>query len=415
MRVLIADDEPLARRILGSQLQRLGHEVVVVEDGRRALEVLEAADAPRMAILDWNMPELDGTEVCRRLRQQAVDRYIYVALLTVRRRPEDLIAGLEAGADDFLVKPVEVAELRARLRTAERILSSESALLRSRAYLQAVLDNVESGVVLLDGERRIVLTNRAFDAISEVPRDVAVGLDRQEFLSRCAGLFDDFESARRRLTPDETGRQTLRDDVELAHPVRRILRWSSKVVPLPGGDGRLDICRDVTREVDLTRALKEQADRDPLTGLLNRRGGEQAITRELARAHREGKPVALMLIDVDHFKRVNDSFGHDVGDLVLQAVARTVTGALRPYDIVVRWGGEEVLVLAPGADAAGATAVAERVRASVEHNRTAALPRVTVSVGLDHVGPDEQHIGQALSRADTKLYDAKRSGRNCVR
>ena len=416
MRVLIADDEPMARRILESQLRQLGHDVASVEDGRRALAALEAPDAPRMAILDWNMPELDGTEVCRRLRRNGEDRYTYVALLTARRHSDDMIAGLEAGADDFLVKPVQVAELRARLRTAERVLSSEAAVLRSRAYLEAVLDNVDSGIALLDSDRRIVFTNRAFEAVSRIPGNSAIGLDRQQLLSRCADLFEDFESTRRLLTPvDESSRETMRGDVEILHPFRRIVRWTSKVVPLPDGDGRLDIYRDVTREVDLTSALKEQAERDPLTGLLNRRGGGHSVTRELARAKRDGRPITLMLADIDHFKVVNDSFGHEVGDLVLRSVAQTMTATLRPYDIVVRWGGEEILVVAPGVDHKSARAIAERMRASIDASRVEGLPGVTVSVGLASVGAADTDIADALSRADAKLYEAKQAGRNCVR
>src|SRR6185369_4055194 len=116
-------------------------------------------------------------------------------------------------------------------------------------------------------------------------------------------------------------------------PHRRVVRWTSKVVPLPDGDGRLDICRDITREAELTQALKQQSQRDPLTGLLNRRGGQEATAREVARVRREGKPLAVMLLDIDFFKRITDTRGHDVGDQVLQQVARAVEQTLRPYDI----------------------------------------------------------------------------------
>ena len=294
-------------------------------------------------------------------------------------------------------------------------MSYETALVRSRAYLEVVLENIESGVVLLDSDRRIVFTNRAFEKVSNVPRQEAIGMDRQEFLRRCASLFGDFEGAVQGLTPDEASKQSLSGEVELHHPARRVLRWRSRVVPLPEGDGRLDIYRDVTREADLTRALKEQAGHDPLTGLLNRRGGDEALVAELARAQREGKSLATMLVDIDHFKRVNDQHGHAVGDQVLQVVARALTASVRPYDIVVRWGGEEMLVVAPGVDTASAHSIAERMRAAVEACRVPGLPEVTVSVGLDCMGPDEPDIGGSIRRADARLYEAKRSGRNRVR
>jgi two-component system cell cycle response regulator len=414
VRVLIADDDAMARRILASQLERLGHEVVAVPDGRSAVSTLDAANAPRMAILDWNMPELDGIAVCRWVRARAAQRYTYVALLTARNQPEDLIAALEAGADDFVTKPVTVPELRARLHAAQRILSFEQALLRSRAYLDAVIENIDSGVMLLDRDRRIVFANPALEQMFRLGKAEAIGLDRQQFLDRCAGLFDDFEAARRRLTPDEPSGQELADELPIDHPRPRVVRWSSKVVPLPDGDGRLDICRDVTREAELTQALKQQSQRDPLTGLLNRRGGQEATTREVSRTRREGKPLAVMLLDIDYFKLINDTCGHDVGDQVLQQVARAVEQTLRPYDIVIRWGGEEILVVAPGADAASALVAGERLRAAVEALSVPPLPGVTVSIGVDGLAPGETDLAAAVHRADGKLYAAKREGRNRV-
>jgi len=186
--------------------------------------------------------------------------------------------------------------------------------------------------------------------------------------------------------------------------------------------GFLGIASDITEQkraqeelARATQALTELAHRDPLTGLLNRRGGGEVITRELERARRKTIPIAVLLIDVDHFKRVNDSYGHHTGDTVLQAVGRAVTGALRPYDIIVRWGGEEILVMAPDANAAGAAVIAERLRAAVEAIQVATLPPITVSIGMAQIGFDEHDVAAAVSRADAKMYEAKRSGRNCAR
>jgi diguanylate cyclase (GGDEF)-like protein/PAS domain S-box-containing protein len=186
--------------------------------------------------------------------------------------------------------------------------------------------------------------------------------------------------------------------------------------------GFLGIASDITEhkraEAELaraTQALTELAHRDPLTGLLNRRGGSEVIARELERARRKTIPIAVLLVDVDNFKRVNDSHGHHTGDLVLQAVGRAITGALRPYDIIVRWGGEEILVMAPDANAAGAVVIAERLRAAVEAIQVATLPPITVSIGMAQIGFDEHAIDAAVSRADARMYEAKRSGRNCAR
>lgn len=187
-------------------------------------------------------------------------------------------------------------------------------------------------------------------------------------------------------------------------------------------NGFLGIASDITEQrraqaelARATQALTELAHRDPLTGLLNRRGGSEVIARELERARRKTTPIAVLLVDVDNFKRVNDSHGHHTGDLVLQAVGRAITGALRPYDIIVRWGGEEILVMAPDANAAGAAVIAERLRAAVEAIEVVTLPPVTVSIGMTQIGFDEHDVEAAVSRADARMYEAKRSGRNCVR
>jgi two-component system cell cycle response regulator len=419
VKILIADDDSMARRLLGALLERLGHQVVAVENGRQALEALGAPEAPRVWLLDWDMPELDGVAVCRQLRAQPAERYTHVTLLTGKDRPEDLVAGLDAGADDFLVKPVNPAELRARLNAAERILGFEEQHLRSRAYLAAILAHVTSGILLSDARGAIAYSNPAFD---ELPGPGApLPADRRALLDRWSRSFDDAHT-RELLAASAASTSQVDAMIEVAQPERRVLHWRSQPVHLPDGVGHLDVYRDATREMDLTHALVEltetlkgHAGRDPLTGLLNRRGAEQAMARERARARRQDSPLAVALIDVDHFKRVNDQYGHEAGDRVLRAVGRAIENAVRPYDVVARWGGEEFLMVIPGATVDQARTLAERLRQSVADLRPADLPAVTVSIGVDILAPGEETLAAALARADTNLYQAKNDGRNRVR
>lgn len=415
MRILIADDDAMARRMLRAQLERLGHQVIAVSDGRQAIDALDTADPPRTVILDWNMPEADGVEVCRWRRGHPTKGYTYLALLTARSQSEDLIAGLEAGADDFLTKPVTVEELRARLNAAQRILSFDDAQRQSRAFLDAVIENIDSGVVLLDQELKVVFANSAFERIIPGEGGTRIGSDQCALLDRVAALSDDAGTIRDRLSPDHAINAEISEELELARPSRRTVRWTSKVVPLAEGVGRLKICRDITRETNLTRALKEQSQRDQLTGLLNRRGGLELASREIAHARRDGKPIAVIIIDIDHFKRVNDTFGHDVGDAVLQRVGQSLSATVRPYDVVMRWGGEEMVVLAPGADVAAGLLAAERIRRAIEGLEGPPVPRITVSAGVDALAEGETDSSGAIVRADRKLYEAKRDGRNRVR
>jgi len=298
MRVLVADDDEIYRSLLAATLGRWGYEVTPVAGGEEALERLGMEGAPALAILDWMMPGLTGPEVCARLRAGAGPRYTYVLLLTARHKMEDVVKGLEAGADDYLTKPFDTAELRARLRAAERILALQEKLVKSR------------------------------------------------------------------------------------------------------------------------QELEELATHDPLTQLWNRRAILEMLCSEAARAKREGTSLAVVLVDVDHFKLVNDSHGHLCGDQVLCEVARRMEAALRPYDLLGRFGGEEFLVTLTTESPEGVNVVAERLRAAVAAQTFAACGaefRISVSVGVATSAPGaEPRPESLLHAADSALYRAKHEGRNRV-
>jgi len=298
MRVLIADDDEIYRGLLCSTLARWAYQPEPVESGERALARLTAENAPTLAVLDWMMPGLSGPEVCKRLRAHPGPRYTYVLLLTARHKMEDVVEGLEAGADDYLTKPFDAAELRARLRTAVRILDLQEKLLESR------------------------------------------------------------------------------------------------------------------------RELEDLATHDPLTHLWNRRAILERLSHETARAQREKKSVAVLLADVDRFKEVNDRRGHLVGDQVLCEVARRMAAALRPYDVLGRFGGEEFLVTLTTDAPDAVLAVAERLREAVAGCPFSAdgleFP-LSISVGVAASNPGAVADPQALLRAaDGALYRAKHAGRNRV-
>ena len=296
MKILIADDDGVSRRLLRAALVSLGHEVVEVEDGVSAVAALVEADGPSFAILDWMMPGIDGLAVCRTIRQR-VGRYIYVILLTARDGPEDMVEGLDCGADDFLTKPFKIGELRVRLRSGERILALQDDLLRSQ------------------------------------------------------------------------------------------------------------------------QVFKYEAEHDRLTGLWNRGRILDELARELRRNRREHASLAVVLADVDQFKRINDTYGHTVGDTVLHWIGQRILSTLRASDSIGRYGGEEFLVILPRAGIDGGRDVAERVRMSVaDHQIIATLPelRVTLSLGVACAGSSGPESAALIEAADHALYRAKANGRNRV-
>src|SRR5579859_1149355 len=298
MKILIAEDEPVSRRLLEAFLRKWDYAVVAVAEGNDALALLEAEDPPRLAILDWMMPGIEGVEICRRVRERSGRPYTYVILLTARGHKQNLLAGLKAGADDFLSKPFDAEELRARLQAGERILKMQDELIAARD------------------------------------------------------------------------------------------------------------------------ALHFQANHDVLTGVASRRAAFEFLVRELARGYRENKPVGVVLADLDHFKEINDKYGHTAGDLVLQEIARRMTKCTRPYDCVGRYGGEEFLMIFPASTDEGILRLAERMRKAME-----AVPvrtpegeiAITASFGvLVTRGSGRHDVNELLRMVDAALYRAKHAGRNRV-
>jgi two-component system chemotaxis response regulator CheY len=292
MKILIAEDQALAALLLRRILERMGHDATVAPDGEQAWEIIRRGDAS-LLISDWMMPQLDGPELCRRIRAASGDRYIYIILLTSRDRREDRLEGLRAGADDFLIKPPDPDELAIRLQIAERILAVH----------------------------------------------------------------------------DQLARQNER--------------------------------------------LAELAAVDELTGTKNRRRFREDLELLFSQADRLGSPLSLIMLDLDHFKEYNDSFGHLAGDEVLQWVGSALRAAVRGHDVVARYGGEEFVMLLPGTDDEAALEVAERLRAAIA-SRPWPHRRMTASLGVSTAGPTTSDAAVLVDQADRALYQSKQAGRNRI-
>lgn len=303
---------------------------------------------------------------------------------------------------------------RSRLSGADQqAIAKTPQLFTALSYLSAVLDNIDNGVFLLDPARKIVFANQAAADLFARTTDSIVGRHRDEILEESAQLMADPDGFRRKLKVPATGAYALRGEFEMEKPVRRFIRWSTKPVDVDGGVGHLIVLTDVTSEMELVREREQLARTDMVTSLVNRRGAEEMLEREASRAQRFGSRVSVVLLDLDHFKQVNDRHGHSAGDETLRAVAQALTAAMRGIDLAARWGGDELLVVLPNTGVDGARSFAERVRASVEQLDPRIMYGVTLSSGVAELAQGETWE-DAVRRADSKLYEAKQAGRNRV-
>lgn len=283
---------------------------------------------------------------------------------------------------------------------------------RTAELLEATLANIQDGVALLDAERRILVANRAYAELFALDPDQLVGLTRDEFVEHVVKLAQDPRAVRHVLTEDPEPGEISSYEVVLRLPQRRFLQRTMRPVGVSSEHLLLVVWRDVTPERDLIAERERELFTDALTGIASRRAAQNALHRELAKVARGGAGFSVALFDLDHFKQINDRFGHPAGDVVLQRAAAVLATVARATDVVARWGGEEFIAII-SADLEGARAFCERARLAVADMRLAGGGRVTLSAGVTNCRAGES-AEVVVARADRLLYAAKHAGRNRV-
>ena len=448
-RILVVDDVPANVKLLEARLSAEYYDVVCAVDGPQALAIC-ADGSCDIVLLDVMMPGMDGFEVCRRLKADPATLHIPVVMVTALDQPSDRVKGLKAGADDFLTKPIDELALLARVRSLARLKLVVDEL-RDRAATSLRLGITDPVAATLedtgDGARIMLVEDRssAIGTITAALRDmhhVEVEADPQQSLFKAVdcevdlvivslGLAD-YDGLRlcSQLRALERTRHVpvllLADLEDRARIVRGLdLGVNDYLVrPIDRDELRARVRTQVRRKRyadrlrDNVQASIEAAVVDALTGLHNRRYLENHLAALIAGAADKRRPLSLMVLDIDHFKSVNDRFGHDAGDQVLKVFAGRVRKVVRNADLFCRLGGEEFVVVMPDTRLDVAHRIAERVRATVERDLFAieaggrTIP-VTVSIGLAERGDDVLSEG-LVRRADQALYRAKSDGRNRV-
>src|SRR5476649_2693340 len=449
-RVLVVDDVPANVKLLEARLSAEYFDVATALSGAEALALCERAECD-IVLLDVMMPDMDGFEVCRKLKSNPSTHHIPVVMVTALDQPSDRVKGLEAGADDFLTKPVTDVALVSRVRSLAR-LKMVTDELRMRALTSkeigiqsperaAVEETGRNGKILIVDDRknsyeRIVTTLSA-------EHTVHVEADPNEALFHAAdGNYD--------LVLVSLSLQNF-DGLRLCSQIRSLERTRNvPILAIAEADNNARLVRGLEigvndyliRPIDKNEMLArvrtqikkkryterlrdnvqmsiEMAITDALTGLFNRRYMEMHLASLVEQAAARGQPIAVLILDIDYFKTVNDSHGHDAGDDVLREFALRIRKSIRNIDLACRYGGDEFVIVMPETDMAVATMVAERIRRRIATEPFAIQKgerklEVTISIGIAAINDTAATAAAILKRADTALYRAKKDGRNRV-
>lgn len=449
-RILVVDDLRPNVKLLEAKLTAEYFDVVTATDGPEALEKIRVLQ-PDLVLLDVMMPGMDGFEVCRTVKADPEMMHIPVIMITALSDAADRVRGLEAGADDFLTKPVNDVAMFARVRSLIRLkMLTDEWRLREQTSGQLGVLRGETPLYEVNARRAriLVLDDNEIDAAkiqSTLQQDddeiiVASSVEEAQSLLRAERFDLVIVSLRLReqdalrfcgqMRANEATRHTpilvVAEDDDTDRLAKGLdLGINDYLIKPMDRQELLARTRTQIRRQRFQERLRDNYERslamaltDSLTGLYNRRYLTTHMAALIERLTENGKPLAVLMFDIDFFKQINDSFGHAVGDEVLVELSRRVVQNVRSVDTVARLGGEEFIVLMPDTDETVASTVAERLRANVAKDpfrvrgADGEALQITISVGAAMFDPDADDVDSVIKKADDALYEAKRTGRN---
>jgi diguanylate cyclase (GGDEF)-like protein/PAS domain S-box-containing protein len=428
-RIIIADDSPTTLHLLQSCVRRMGLDILVADNGDAAWKLIESDDVPTIALLDWMMPGLQGPEICRRARTLERKNYPYLILVTGRSDSGDVIAGLEAGADDYVHKPVNHEQLAARLHVAQRIISFQDQLraveqrvLRSEASYRAMVESTSALICTHDLQGRILSLNSTALAVMGGTEKNYLGKNIRDLLGPEAGSrFDKYL----RIIVNE---KEAKGQLALTTVTGRKVFWSYSNILVHDESGKPFImghAQDMTERVKMEAALRKSQESalelekqlsrtDALTRLGNRRAFHEVAEEERLRASRYSRVLSLIYLDLDNFKYVNDHYGHDKGDELLAMIGEILRKERRASDYAARLGGDEFALVLPETGQEGAEAVSDKIRDAVNQAMQRNGWPVTVSIGAASFTSLPDSCEEMIRRADRLMYESKKNGKNQV-
>lgn len=450
-RILVVDDNPTNVKLLEARLSAEYYTVITADNGRDAIDICSRGECD-IILLDVMMPEMSGFEVCRILKAEPETLHVPIVLLTALNGVQDRIEGLEAGADDFLTKPFRDLELMARVKSLLRVKLLVDEL-RMRAmtahdvHMELLYERVfanpkpDEAVLVVDDREssaskiRSALMRAGYQVIIEPDPEKAMEYASQEdpilgIVNLDLKNYDGLRLCSQMRQLERTRNLPLlaiSDEGEEKQLSRALEMGVNDFVSRPIETNELIArCKTQLRRRRYSDYLRESvqntmemAVKDALTGLYNRRYLETHLASHVKIAHEKGTPLSLLILDIDHFKRVNDTYGHDAGDLILKEFAIRMSDNVRRIDLPCRMGGEEFVVIMPETDRELAYSVAERIRDVVagkpfSTGESGEEIVVTTSVGIGCYVDENDTPESLMKRADVALYEAKHTGRNRV-
>ena len=418
--ILIVDDSPANLGMLRTMMMQQGYQTFVATTGERALSIARRV-RPDLILLDVVMPGIDGFETCRKLKEHLSTEHIPVIFMSARSETEDIVAGFDIGAADYISKPLRMAEVCARVRAQLQMRSASEAQKEQAERLRRIVHGMDEGLVIVEASGRIQYGNPACERyLGYGPNELAGrplsdllgGTLAQEYLDYFAACATDPAAVH----------QAGAREVLIRHSDGALRAMDLTLSPMVADEPLfIGLLHDITHHKRSETALQHAAMVDQLTQIANRRHFDHFLEKEWQRALRSGQPLSLIVLDVDHFKLYNDALGHAAGDLCLQKVAAALQSrALRTTDLAARYGGEEFVLLFAETMQDTALVLAESIRALLEslrlpHPASPTSEWLTVSIGVATIVPTQfDRIEQFFVAADREMYAAKAGGRNRV-
>jgi diguanylate cyclase (GGDEF)-like protein/PAS domain S-box-containing protein len=426
--ILIVDDQPQNIELLEAYLVSEDYEIVTAASGEEALDKLYGHRID-LILLDVMMPGMDGFEFTRRVRQENTHRLLPIILLTALRETEDRVKGIEAGCDDFISKPVDKMELLARVRSLVRVKAYNDLMSNyrkelevtkmsadeAREYAESIINTVREPLISLDQNLRVVTASRSFYEVFKVNPKETVG----HLIYDLGNKQWDIPKLRELLETILPQKATF-DNYEVEHDFttigRRIMLLNARQIQRVLGKERIILLaiEDITERRQLEEKIRQMAFYDSLTGLPNRKLFSDRLGIALVHAERNQKKVGIAMIDLDNFKDVNDTLGHDVGDTLLKATAERLSTALRTGDTVARFGGDEFVLILPDLEVIeDAIHIGQKIVDGFHKPFPIDTHQlvVTTSIGIAAYPNDGIDEGNLLKNADVAMYQAKQAGR----